>query len=282
MKTALIMEGGAMRGMFTCGVIDVFLEEDIRFDAAAGISAGAVFGMNYKSGQRGRALRYNKRYSRDPRYCSLRSLVLTGDLYGAEFCYRDLPDVLDPFDRKAFAENPMAFYVGATDVRTGKAVYHRCTDMGPEDVAWVRASASMPIVSRPVSAGGMLLLDGGIVDAVPYRYMESLGYDRNVIVLTRAAGYRKSPPKGVKAMRMALNRWPRTAEAMELRWGRYNRQMQEIDRLEQTGRALVLRPPRDPGISRTEKDPWELQRVYNMGRQEAKRRLEDVRAFLAG
>ena len=130
MKTGLILEGGAMRGMFTCGVTDVFLEKGIEFDGAAGISAGAVFGCNFKSRQAGRAIRYNKRYGRDPRYCSVRSLVKTGDLYGVDFCYREIPDVLDPFDRAAFRENPMAFYVGATDVMTAQAVYHRLDDAG--------------------------------------------------------------------------------------------------------------------------------------------------------
>ena len=124
MKTGLILEGGAMRGMFTCGVIDVFMEEGITFDGAAGISAGACFGCNFKSRQIGRPIRYNKRYSRDPRYCSLRSLLKTGDLYGADFCYRELPEVLDPFDYGAFAENPMAFYVGAADVDSGEIAYH--------------------------------------------------------------------------------------------------------------------------------------------------------------
>ena len=111
MKTALIMEGGAMRGMFTCGVLDVFLENGIRFDGAAGISAGAVFGCNFKSEQTGRAIRYNKKYCKDPRYCSIQSLIRTGDLYGADFCYREIPDVLDPFDRVAFRDNPLEFYL---------------------------------------------------------------------------------------------------------------------------------------------------------------------------
>ena len=122
MKTALIMEGGAMRGMFTCGVIDVLMRHGITFDGAAGISAGAVFGCNFKSGQIGRPIRYNKKYCADPRYCSVRSMLRTGDLYGADFCYRELPDELDIFDREAFRNNPLQFYVGATDVQTGKGV----------------------------------------------------------------------------------------------------------------------------------------------------------------
>ena len=191
MKSGLIMEGGAMRGMFTCGVIDVFMEEGIDFDGAAGISAGAVFGCNFKSRQIGRPIRYNKNYCRDPRYCSMRSLLKTGDLYGVDFCYHELPDILDPFDAAAFKEKPMDFYVGATNVGTGKILFHNCRDGGENDIQWMRASASMPVVSRPVRIGNHTYLDGGISDAVPYRYMMQQGFDRNVIVLTQPGGYRK-------------------------------------------------------------------------------------------
>ena len=280
MKTALILEGGAMRGMFTCGVTDVFLENGIEFDGAAGISAGAVFGCNFKSRQPGRALRYNKRYGRDPRYCSLRSLITTGDLYGADFCYRQIPDVLDPFDRDAFRENPMAFYVGATDVVTGEAVYHRLEDGGSDDIRWMRASASMPLVSRPVPIGDRLLLDGGIVDAVPFAYMEGLGYRRNVAVLTQPKGYRKAPAKGMALFRLGLRRWPKVAEAMAVRHEVYNRQMAQIDAREAAGKLLVIRPRESLGISRTENNPDELERVYQLGRTQGMERLEAVRAFL--
>ena len=279
-KTALIMEGGAMRGMFTCGVIDVMMREKIAFDAAAGISAGAVFGCNFKSGQMGRPLRYNKRYCGDKRYCSLSSLLRTGDLYGADFCYRELPDELDPFDRAAFRENPMAFYVGATDVETGKCVFHLCADGGENDMLWFRASASMPLVSRPVEAEGRLLLDGGITDAVPYAYVESLGYRRNVIVLTQPRGYRKAPVRGLPLIRLLLRKYPRIAEAMAKRHEMYNRQMEQIDDREDTGEALVIRPPCALGIGHTEKRPEELERVYRLGVQAAEARLEDIRRFL--
>ena len=143
-----------MRGMFTCGVLDVFMENGISFDGAAGISAGAAFGCNIKSRQAGRAIRYNKKYCTDPRYCSFRSLIKTGDLFGGEFCYRTIPQELDPFDYKTFAENPMEFYAGAVDVKTGKVVYHKFTDCGDTDMLWLQASASMPLVSRPVRVDG--------------------------------------------------------------------------------------------------------------------------------
>ena len=282
MKTGLIMEGGAMRGIFTCGVIDVFLEEGVRFDGAAGISAGACFGCNFKSGQIGRALRYNKRFSRDARYCSIRSLVRTGDLYGAEFCYRVLPDRLDPFDRESFAADPMDFYVGATDVDTGGIVYRNCRDGSDEDMQWIRASASMPLVSRIVETGGHRLLDGGIADPVPYRVMERAGYDRNVYILTRPKGYRKAPSLSMPWVKIAMSGTPEMVRAMGERHTVYNRQMAEIDEKERRGEILVIRPPESLGIRRTEHDPGELDRVYRIGRREAEKRLSETRGFISG
>lgn len=279
MKTALIMEGGAMRGMFTCGVMDILMENSVTFDGAAGISAGAVFGCNFKSGQIGRPVRYNKKYCRDPRYCSIRSLIRTGDLYGADFCYRELPDVLDPFDREAFARNPMVFYAGATDVETGKCVFHLCTDGGQTDMLWFRASASMPVVSRPVRIGDRSYLDGGIADAVPYAYMQQQGYNRNVIILTQPKGYRKKQ-ETTPVMKLLLRRIPKIRESMEHRHEMYNRQMDELDRMEAEKTALVIRPPEDLKIGHTEKNPDELERVYRIGRKEAERRLQEIRQWL--
>jgi len=269
-----------MRGLFTCGVIDVLMENGVRFDGAAGISAGACFGCNFKSGQIGRPFRYNRKYCRDSRYCSLRSLVQTGDLYGVDFCYRELPDVLDPFDRAAFAANPMDFYVGAADVDTGEIRYHNCFDGGDRDMQWMRASASMPMVSRIVEVDGYRLLDGGIVDPVPYRFMEAQGYDRNVYVLTQPKGYRKERTKTLPLVRLLLRRTPKMAEAMARRHEVYNTQMEEIDEKERRGEILVIRPPEALGISRTEHDPNELERVYRLGRQEAEKALPRILEFL--
>lgn len=280
MKTALIMEGGAMRGMFTCGVIDVLLENDIPFDGAAGISAGAVFGCNFISRQVGRAIRYNKKYGRDKRYCSFWSLLTTGDLFGEDFCYRKLPEVLDPFDRETFQKSPIAFYVGATDVETGKCAFHRCSDGGTLDIRWMQASASMPLVSRPVSIDGHLYLDGGISDSVPFRHMENLGYHRNVIILTQPDGYRKKKSKATSLLRILLRKYPAIGTAMAERHVMYNRQMEEIKEREEKGTSFVIRPRTSLGISRTERDPKELERVYQLGREEGKRALPELKRFL--
>jgi predicted patatin/cPLA2 family phospholipase len=278
MKKGLVLEGGAMRGMFTCGILDVFMEQNIEFDGVAGISAGAVFGCNFKSRQIGRPLRYNKKYCSDPRYCSIRSLVRTGDLYGVEFCYHELPDKLDIFDRETFSNNPVEFYIGATDVTTGKPIFHRCSDGGETDIEWMRASSSMPVVSRPVQIGKYTLLDGGIADPIPYLYMESKGYDRNVLILTQPEGYRKKPTSPlILAM---LRKYPAIAQAMARRHTVYNRQLDQIKEREITGQSFVIRPPEDLKIGHTEKDPEELERVYQIGRHTAEEQISRVREFL--
>ncbi|MBQ6262356.1 MAG: patatin family protein [Clostridia bacterium] len=282
MKRGLIMEGGAMRGMFTCGVLDVFMENGVTFDGAAGISAGAVFGCNFKSHQIGRAIRYNKKYCTDPRFCGVRSLMKTGDLFGVDFCYHEIPDVLDPFDTETFKNDPMEFYVGATDIKKGEIVYHKCTDGGERDVEWMRASASLPLVSNPVKVDGYTLMDGGIVDPIPYRYMESIGYDRNVMILTQPKGFVKKKDKTRRLVRLKLFKYPAVAFAMAVRHIRYNIQLRDIAEREESGKAFVIRPPESLGIGRTVKDPEELERVYQVGRKEAERVLPEVISFLAG
>ena len=280
MKKGLVLEGGAMRGMFTAGVLDVLMEHNIEFDGAAGISAGAVFGCNYKSKQIGRAIRYNKKYCNDPRFCSIRSLIKTGDMYGEDFCYRELPTVLDPFDTETFRNNPTEFYVGATDMKTGECIFYKCEDGGRKDLKWMQASASMPLVSRPVEVDGYVLLDGGIADSVPYKYMESIGYDRNLIVLTQPKGYRKSKSSILPLVKWKLRKYPAIVDAMAKRHEMYNRQMENIGRREDEGAALVIRPPESLRIGHTEKNPAELERVYRLGRAEAVERVEEIRAFL--
>ena len=270
-----------MRGLFTCGVIDVFLENDIEFDGAIGISAGAVFGCNFKSKQHGRPRRYNKTFCKDKRYCSLHSLITTGDLYGADFCYREVPLHLDPFDSDTFAANPMEFYVGATDVKSGQCVYHLCSDGLENDTQWMRASASMPLVSRVVELDGYELLDGGIADSIPYAFMEQQGYDRNVIVLTQPKGYTKGKNKLLPLMKIVLRNYPLLIETMANRHIVYNHQLREIEKREKQGRSFVIRPPESLKIGRVEKDPQEMERVYQIGRREAEKHLDEIRHFLS-
>lgn len=280
MKTGLILEGGAMRGLFTAGVMDVFMENGIEFDAAIGVSAGAAFGCNYKSRQIGRVIRYNKQFARDPRFCSLRSLIKTGDLFGAEFCYHTIPDTIDIFDTQAYIDNPMDFYVVVTDVETGEAVYINSDEAGDDSLEYFRASASMPLVSRAVEIKGKKYLDGGIADSVPLQYFESIGFKKNVIILTQPADYVKKPSSAVKLMKHVLKDYPMVVRAMENRHNEYNETLALIAEREKSGDAIVIRPEAALEIGRIEHNPEVMQRVYEQGRAVAEKRIEEIKSFL--
>ena len=279
--TGLVLEGGAMRGLFTAGVLDVLMENGVTFDGMIGVSAGAAFGCNFKSRQIGRVLRYNVRYCRDPEYCGWRSLIRTGDLFGAEFCYRKLPNELDPFDIDAFNVNPMAFWLVCTDVETGKPVYHRCERAGDDCSDWIRASASMPLVSRVVEKDGGKYLDGGIADSIPLKAFEAMGYQRNVVVLTQPKDYVKKPSRGLPVMRLLLRRYPRMLETLAHRHECYNEAAAYVQKQEQNGAALVIRPEAPLEIGRVEHDPNQMKAAYEQGRKAAQARLADLLGFVS-
>lgn len=278
-NTGLVLEGGAMRGLFTAGVIDVLMENGIEFPAFVGVSAGAAFGCNYKSRQIGRALRYNKRFCRDPRYCSFRSLFKTGDVFGAQFCYHEVPNTLDTFDVKAFDENPMAFYLVASDVETGTPFYKKIDHADDTAYEWIRASASMPIVSRVVELDGKKFLDGGVTDSIPLAFMERQ-YDRNVVVLTRPRDYQKQPASKLWLYRLTLRKYPNMLRAVRERHLMYNEQRAHVFAQEKAGKAFVICPDKPLEVGRMEHDPEQLQKAYDTGRQTALRQLEALKRFI--
>lgn len=281
MRKGLVLEGGAMRGLFTAGVLDVFMENGITFDGAAGVSAGACFGVNLKSHQPGRTLRYNKRFCRNWHYRSYRSLLLTGDLYGGDFCYHELPDKLDIFDTETFAKNPMEFYAVATDCVKGEPVYHLLTDGAYEDLEWIRASASMPLAAKVVRIGDRFLLDGGITDSIPLKFMEEKGYDRNVVILTQPIDYVKHSYKKVMPLvKASLHKYPGVINAIARRHLMYNGQTTYIKLKEDAGEIFVIRPPEALNIGALEKDPLQMQRVYDIGRKAGTEALSAVIEFL--
>ena len=280
MKTGLIMEGGAMRGMFTAGVLDVLMENGLVTDGAIGVSAGAVFGCNYKSHQIGRVIRYNTEYCNDKRYASFKNLVKTGNLYSEQFCYHEVPEKLDPFNEAAFAASPMDFFVVCTDVKTGEPIYHKCRKGDAEDVRWMEASASMPLAAKIVKIGHYGLLDGGVADSIPVRFFESIGYKRDLIILTQPKGYIKKKNKFLPAIRARYFRYPAFVEAVADRHERYNETLSYISMLEQAGKDYVIRPPIPLEIGAMERDPAQLRRVYETGRAVAQIQVEKIRDFL--
>lgn len=279
MKKGLVLEGGGMRGLFTAGVTDVLMENGIEFDGMVGVSAGAAFGCNIKSRQIGRAARYNIKYCKDPRYCSLRSLIKTGDLFGKEFCYYELPQKLDIFDKETFDNNPMEFHLVCTDVKTGKPVYKKCDRADDECYEWICASASMPLVSNVVNVGGYSLLDGGISDSIPLKYFESIGYDKNVVILTQPKGYIKKKVSAFPLIKLALRKYPAIVKAMENRHEMYNGTTKYITERQKSGEAFVICPDAPLEISRVEHNPDKLLEVYNLGREKAKKELEKIKEF---
>lgn len=278
MKRGLVLEGGAMRGIYTAGVLDTFLEHQISFDGVIGVSAGAIHGCSYVSGQQGRSIRYYMKHMQNPRFMSFRSLLRTGNLVETEFCYHEIPEKLDIFDYEAFERSGTDFYVTCTNVETGKAEYIRMSDM--HEVDYVRASASMPLVSRIVEAGGMKLLDGGVADSIPVQAFRSMGYEKNVVVLTRPEGYRKKPSNMLLVRRM-YRKYPAFLKAMEERYLRYNQTLELIGKLERQGEIMVIRPSRDPDIGRMEKRPEKVREVYQLGCEDAAAKTEQVKTFLA-
>ena len=281
MRQGLVLEGGALRGLYTAGILDVMMEEGIEFDGLVGVSAGAAFGCNMKSRQIGRPLRYNQRFAKDWRYCSFRSLIQTGDLFGADFAYHTVPNELDVFDNEAFEKNPLEYWVVCTDVETGGAFYKKLERGGDLTYDWIRASASMPLCSRVVELEGRKLLDGGVADSIPLRFIQDQGYEKNVVVLTQPADYIKGQNKFLPLMRVSgLRKYPNFLRAVAERHYMYNAELDYVWEEERAGRILVFRPERALPIGHISDDPAEMQAVYDIGRGDAKKRLQELKSFL--
>ena len=279
MKRGLVLEGGAMRGLWTAGVTDVMMEHGIEPDGLIGVSAGAAFGCNYKSRQIGRTIRYNTRFAKDPRYSGLRSLFRSGDYFNAEFGYHIIPYKYDIFDTQTFEQNSMKFTVVCTDVLTGQAVYHDIDHVDYDELEWVRASASMPLVSKVVKVQGHQLLDGGVADSIPLAYFESQGYDRNVVILTQPKGFVKEPNKLMPIMRIALHKYPHMLKTMDERHVMYNQELAYVAKAEEEGRCLVIHPDEKIPIGHISHDPDEMRHVYEIGRQVGERHIQKIKDF---
>ena len=278
-KRGLVLEGGALRGLFTAGIIDVMMEHDVWPDALIGVSAGAAFGCNYKSRQPGRAIRYNTRFASDPRFSGLRSLLLSGDYFNAHFAYHVVPKQYDVFDDEAFEQNPMTFIAVCTDVETGQPVYKQLERSDETTYDWIRASASMPLASRIVELEGYKLLDGGVGDSIPLEYFEQIGYRHNVVILTQPEGYRKSHNRLMPLMRLALHKYPKMIEALDHRHEMYNRQLDYVREAEREGRCLVIRPDAPIPIGHVSHDAAKMRLVYDIGRQSGLRHINKIKEF---
>ena len=279
-KTGLVLEGGGMRGLFTAGILDVLMENNVTFDGVVGVSAGATFGCNFISHQIGRTLRYNMSQRKNPKYMGIRSLIKTGDYVGGEFSYHILPTKIDVFDFETFEKNPTEFHIVATNVRTGEAVYRRLDKVDYTGMEWIRASASMPIISRPVVIGDLALLDGGIADSIPLKYFENEGFTKNIVILTQPKGFKKKLTKLMPVFKATMRKYPAIIEGMSKRHLMYNQELEYITQQQEEGKCMVICPSDTLPIGRTEQTPKKMQFVYDMGRKAGEENLETIKRFI--
>lgn len=279
MKVGLVLEGGGMRGLYTAGVLDAFLDAGIKVDGLVSVSAGALFGVNFLSGQRGRALRYNKRFIRDKNYISLLSWLKTGNMVNREMAYYKIPMELDIFDQEAFAQSDVPFYVTVTNLETGQAEYPKI-DHVFDQMEYLRASSALPLISQIVEIDGKKYLDGGLTDSIPVDFAKSLGFDKLIVILTQPLDYRKKASSG-RLYRLFYKEYPKFVEVASKRYQHYNDTVEKIIRMEEAGEIYVIRPEQSLAVRRLERDPEKLEAVYTLGFQDSQKQLMELKHYLA-
>ena len=278
-RTALVLEGGAMRGMYTAAVLDVLMDEGIKVDAIYATSAGLLFGVNYISGQRGRAIRYNKRFSRDKRYMGLHSLLTSGNIINKEFAFYEVPFKFDIFDDEAYSKSDVKMVTTVTNVHTGGVEYIEVKSVF-EQMEVLRAASAMPFVSEMVELDGQLYLDGGLSDSIPLKKCQEDGYERIIVIETRPEGYRKSKPSSLPA-KLCYSKYPNLIETINNRYHAYNYILQEIESLDAKGEIVLVRPSKELKLGRIESNPDRLQEMYDLGVNDVKALLPRIKKFLS-
>ena len=278
-EAGLVVEGGGMRGVYTAGVLDYFMEKNLYFDDCYGVSAGACHISSYVSKQIGRSMKVTLDYINDKRYCSINSLIKTGDMFGVEMLYDIIPNKLELYDYETFNKFKGNFYSVVTNCKTGKAEYIKIKDM-KKDIIAVRASSSLPLLSRIVEINGKEYLDGGITDSIPIKKSIKDGHKKNVVILTRDKTYRKSKPKFLSFFKLKYKKYPNLVKAIENRYKMYNETLDFIEEEKAKNKVFIIQPKLPVKISRIEKDKDKLKALYNQGYEDAKELYEDLMKFL--
>ena len=280
-KVGLVLEGGAMRGMYTAGVLDVMLDNNIKIDGIVSVSAGALFGVNYFSKQRGRVIRYSKRFCKDLRYMSLLSYLLTGNVVNKNFAYYKVPNKLDLFDEEEFEKNNGCYYVAVTNVETGKPEYKKIKNC-LSSIEELRASSAMPMASKIITINNKKYLDGGISDAIPIEKCKKLGFDKIIVILTQPLDYRKDPlsNKTIKRLCKKFKKYPKLVNTMKERYNNYNSTLDKIIKMEEKNKIFVFRPSEKINVKIIERDKHQLQDVYDMGIKDASHNINKLKKYL--
>lgn len=277
MSIGLVLEGGAMRGLYTAGVLDVFLDNNIKVDGIIGVSAGVLFGVNYLSKQKGRAIRYNKKFAKDKRYMGMRSFLTTGNIINKDFAYYEIPFKIDVFDEETFEKSDTDFWATVTNIETGEAEYIKL-EKPIDQMEVLRATSAMPLVSKIVEWDNKKYLDGGVSDSIPVEKCKSMGYDKIIVILTRIIEYRKKKASSTLA-KIKYKEYPKLIETMENRYKKYNETVEKIIDMENKKEIFVIRPSKDLKIKRIEKDVDKLQAMYDLGVSDCKKQLEDLKEY---
>ena len=280
MKTGLLLEGGGMRCLYTAGILDIFMKNNIKIDGIVAVSAGALFGMNYKSKQIGRVLRYNKKYAGNKNYMGLYSFITTGNIINEEFCFKKIVNELDPIDYDTYKNSDVDFYAVVTNLETGKAEYIKIDDLQDKNsLEYLRASGSVPFISKPVTINNKKYLDGGIADSIPIDKIMNMGFDKVIVVLTRPIDYQKKKSNQTFP-KIYYKKYPKFVESINNRYKKYNEELQTISKLEEKGKILVIRPSKLVKIKRVEKDKEKIQEMYDLGTADALKSLTKINQFL--
>lgn len=281
MKVGLVLEGGSMRALFSAGVLDTMMDEKIEVDGIVGVSAGALFSPNYYSNQKGRALRYNKRYCKDLRFISMPSFFLTGNVVNKQFAFYDMTYKHDRFDNDTFMKHNKGFWITVTNVESGEAEYIQ-TENILEDMELLRASSALPFFSKIVEFKGKKYLDGGIGDSVPVLKCKELGFEKVIVILTQPRNYRKEPFEKymLDVMKIKYKKYPHLIEALENRYLKYNQTIDTIIDLENKKEIFVIRPPRTLDVGTIERDPNRMQEIYDLGVEQAKLIINDLKNYI--
>lgn len=278
MKVGLVLEGGAMRGMYTAGVLDVFLDNSIEIDKIVGVSAGVLFGVNYISKQKGRTIRYNKKFAKDKRYMGVKSLLTTGNIINKEFAYYEIPFKIDIFDEETFEKSKSEIYATLTNVETGMPEYFKVNNVF-EEMELMRATSALPFVSKIIEWKGKKYLDGGISESIPVEKCKALGCDKIIIVLTRTIDYRKTKRKNLS--KIVYRKYPNLVKSINNRYKNYNETLEKISKLEENKEIFVIRPSHDLKIKRIERDEEKLQAMYDLGIRDCENNLEELKKYLS-
>ena len=278
MKVGLVLEGGGMRGMYTSGVLDVFLDNNIEVDGIIGVSAGVLFGVNYLSKQKGRAIRYNKKYCKDKRYMGMYSLLTTGKIINKEFSFSELPFKLDIFDEETYKKSKTEFYATVTNIETGKPEYIK-VECPSRQMELFRATSAMPYVSEIIEYNDRKYLDGGIADSIPVDKCKEMGFDKIVVILTRPIEYRKKPTNKLLA-KLKYSKYPNLVETICNRYKNYNSAVEKVIDMENKKEIFVIRPSNTIDVKRIERDADKLQEMYDLGINDCQNLLDKLKEFL--